>query len=263
MRAAALAMTLAVASARRRHRPPRPRPAELARSAATPRSSARPCRRSTTSSSGRSAGLRLRGLAAAAALLVAPAAASGQDFDYYLLALSWTPSWCVAEGDDEAEQCDPARDLGFTLHGLWPQYTAGGWPEFCDAAPADDPSRRETAAMADIMGSGGLAWYQWRKHGRCAGLPAADYFALARRAYEGLELPRPRATRATAADVEEALLAANPGLEPEGVVVTCRDGRIAEARLCLTRDLEPRACGADVLRDACRAREPLELPPVR
>ena len=105
-------------------------------------------RRPSDVESGRSAGLGLRGLAAAAALLVAPAA-TGQDFDYYLLALSWTPSWCLAEGDHDAEQCDPARDLGFTLHGLWPQYTAGGWPEFCDAAPADDPSRRAGAMRPD------------------------------------------------------------------------------------------------------------------
>ena len=30
------------------------------------------------------------------------------------------------------EQCDPDRDLGFTLHGLWPQYEEG-WPEDCDS----------------------------------------------------------------------------------------------------------------------------------
>ena len=36
-----------------------------------------------------------------------------------------------------------------------------------------DPSRRESQQMADIMGSGGLAWHQWQKHGRCSGLSAA------------------------------------------------------------------------------------------
>jgi ribonuclease I len=42
--------------------------------------------------------------------------ASAQDFDYYLLTRAWTPSWCLAGGGD-SEQCDPLRDLGFTLHG--------------------------------------------------------------------------------------------------------------------------------------------------
>jgi ribonuclease T2 len=117
--------------------------------------------------------------------------------------------------------------------------------------------------MAEVMGSGGLAWHQWKKHGRCSGLPSEDYFALARRAYETLALPRPAPPRPSAAAVEEALLLANRALSPEGVVVTCRDGRIAEARLCLTKQLAPRPCGPDVLGDACRARGPLDMPPVR
>ena len=54
--------------------------------------------------------------------------------------------------------------------------------------------------MADVMGSGGLAWYQWKKHGRCSGLPARDYFALGRRLYAALDLPRPDDGRATAAE---------------------------------------------------------------
>ena len=190
----------------------------------------------------------------------APApAARGQDFDYYLLALTWTPSWCLAEG--EGGQCDPGRGLGFTLHGLWPQYEAG-WPESCDSDHAD-PTRRQTGAMADIMGSRGLAWYEWKKHGRCSGLDASAYFALARRAYRALALPRPEAGRISAAALEAAFVAGNPGLAPEDMIVTCRDARIEEVRICLTRTLDPRPCAADVARDACRERTPLQLPPIR
>jgi ribonuclease T2 len=192
--------------------------------------------------------------------LAAPAAAQG--FDYYLLALSWSPSWCAAEGDArDAEQCDPARDLGFILHGLWPQHE-DGWPEFCDPAHAD-PSRRDTAAMADIMGSGGLAWHQWQKHGRCSGLAARDYFALARRAYAAVARPPLDPPRATAASVELAFLDANPALAPEHLIVTCRDGRIAEVRVCLARGLDPRPCAPDVARDACTRAGALHLPPIR
>src|SRR5690606_12146512 len=103
-------------------------------------------------------------LVIAGALCAAAAPARAQDFDYYLLSLTWTPSFCAAAGSErDREQCDPGRGLGFAVHGLWPQYEDGGWPEFCHAS-VRDPSRRETAALADIMGSGGLAWYQWRKH---------------------------------------------------------------------------------------------------
>ena len=195
-----------------------------------------------------------------AALLFPAAPVAAQDragvFDYWLLALTWTPSWCAAEGAWDQAQCQ--RGLGFTLHGLWPQH-ADGWPEYCETE-ARDPSRRQTGAMTDVMGSGGLAFYQWKKHGRCSGLSAEGYFATARRLYEALDLPVPEDGRATAGAVEAAFLEANPVLTPESVIVTCGDGRVEEVRICLTREFAPQACGADVLRDACRARGALEVP---
>lgn len=192
----------------------------------------------------------------AIAALLCATAAGAQDragaFDYWVLALSWTPTYCALEGGArDAEQCD--RGLGWSLHGLWPQYSRG-YPQWCDAVTRD-PTRSETSAMADLMGSGGLAWYQWRKHGRCAGLDPADYFDAARRAYEDVTRPAvlrrlADPVRLPARVVEEAFLAENPFLFPDAITITCRDGRIQEARLCLGRDdLAPRRCGADVIRD--------------
>ncbi|RVT82236.1 ribonuclease T [Rhodobacteraceae bacterium CCMM004] len=184
-------------------------------------------------------------------------------FDYYVLSLSWSPTWCALEGDRRGSpQCD--RALGWVLHGLWPQYDRG-WPSYCRTA-ARDPSRAETAAMADIMGTGGSAWHQWKKHGRCSGLAPEDYFALARRAYAAVTRPEvlrrlDRAVTLPAHVVEEAFLEANPDLAADGITITCKGGRIQEARLCLTRDLAPRRCGADVIRD-CRLDDAL-LDPVR
>lgn len=178
------------------------------------------------------------------------------DFDYYVLALSWNASWCMREGDArDAEQCDSQHDFGFTLHGLWPQYESG-WPEYCRST-ARDPARRESAAMADIMGSGGLAWHQWKKHGRCSGLSGPAYYALSRQAYESVARPKifrrlPRDMALAPGVVEAAFIEANPGLTPDGVTITCRDGYLQEARICLDRDLTPRACAPDAARD-CRA----------
>lgn len=179
-------------------------------------------------------------------------------FDYYLLALSWSPSWCASEGDASAEQCDPDRDLGFVMHGLWPQDETG-WPEFCHSG-FRDPTLAQTAAMADVMGSGGLAWHQWKKHGRCSGLPPEDYFALSRLAFQLHSLPG-LDDRMTGDAVEAAFVDANPGMPADGVVATCRNGLLREVRICLTRDLAPRACGSDVLGSACRARGAVSLPP--
>src|SRR5947209_16704458 len=86
-----------------------------------------------------------------AALLLAGAVgpASGQDrrqnqpgqFDFYVLSLSWSPSFCEAAGErgtPPQQQCG-ARPYSFVVHGLWPQYERG-FPEFCQ-----QPARGSTA----------------------------------------------------------------------------------------------------------------------
>lgn len=184
-------------------------------------------------------------------------------FDYYVLALSWNAAWCEAEGAGRgAPQCDPDRDIGFVLHGLWPQ-REDGWPEFC-RTPSRDPSRAESAAMADIMGSPGLAWYQWKKHGRCSGLDPADYFALAREAWDSINLPEVLArirvpVRIAPRAIEDAFLEVNPGLRAGGVTVTCQDRRFDEVRICLSKSLVPRACSGSTARD-CALADPLFVP---
>ena len=178
------------------------------------------------------------------------------EFDYYVLALSWSPSWCRAEGADSGSpQCAPGRQLGWILHGLWPQYDVG-WPSYCKGA-ARNPTRADTAAMADITGTAGLAWHTWNKHGRCTGLTSDAYFTLSRSAYEAIS--RPRLLRQLGRDValpatviEDAFLEANPRLTADMITITCRDNAIREVRICLSRELEPRICGRDVRRD-CQA----------
>ena len=173
------------------------------------------------------------------------------DFDYFVLSLSWSPTWCALEGKARnSPQCDNTR--GWVLHGLWPQYERG-WPSYCRTSERD-PTRAQTAAMADIMGTDGAAWYQWKKHGRCAGLPARDYLDAARTAFDSVTRPEvfrklPRDVTLPASVVEEAFLKENSALEADGLTVTCKAGRIQEVRICLTPDLEPRRCGADVIRD--------------
>jgi ribonuclease T2 len=175
------------------------------------------------------------------------------DFDYYVLSLSWSPTWCANEGDARgAGQCDPEHDYGWILHGLWPQYESG-YPSFCNSS-ARNPSRGETGAMTDIMASGGLAWHQWKKHGRCSGLPSRDYFQTARDAYGAITRPPvlrklDKPVRLPASVIEQAFLKSNPDLTPDMITITCKNHRIQEARICLTKSLEPRSCGQDVIRD--------------
>ena len=200
--------------------------------------------------------MRLFWLAIAVVCMAGPARADGEragDFDYYVMSLSWSANWCAATGDARGDpQCDAGRGLTWTLHGLWPQYE-DGYPSYCRTAEGD-PTRGDTAAMADIMGGAGLAFYEWKKHGRCSGLSAKDYFALSRRGYDFVEIP-PIFARISkdlsvpASVIEDAFVESNPGLARNQITVTCDGGMIEEVRICLTKDLEPRGCSADVVRD--------------
>ena len=200
--------------------------------------------------------MRLISWVVMAILLAFPARAEGEkagDFDYYVMSLSWSAGWCAATGDARRDpQCEAGRGLTFVLHGLWPQDEAG-YPSYCRTGQRD-PSRGESGAMADIMGGAGLAFYQWKKHGRCSGLSALDYYSLGRQAYEKIVIPpvfakMSKTLKMPASVIEGAFLESNPGLARDQITVTCRDGAIQEVRVCLTPDLSPRRCGDDVIRD--------------
>ena len=212
--------------------------------------------------------MRLFLLAIAAFCWALAARAEGEragDFDFYVLSLSWSAAWCALEGDSRDDpQCDAGRGLTFVLHGLWPQ-NESGWPSFCRTGERD-PTRAETAEMADIMGGSGLAFYQWKKHGRCSGLSAPDYYRTAREAFGRVKVPKvfrdvSRPLTLPASVIEDAFLEANPGLARDQITITCAEGLIQEVRLCLTPDLGFRRCGTDAIRD-CRLKDAV-LEPVR
>ena len=118
--------------------------------------------------------------------------------------------------------------------------------------------------MADIMGTGGLAWHQWKKHGVCSGLGSAAYYELSRKTHASVK--RPEIFRKLTKDillpasvVQDAWLKANPNLEADGITITCKKGHIQEAQICLSRDLKPVPCGQDVVRD-CRMKDAVFTP---
>ena len=191
---------------------------------------------------------------AAAGAIAAPRDTPG-DFDFYVLALSWSPSYCAYDDDPDMAQCNGAR-RGFIVHGLWPQYERG-FPSRC---PSSLPRRVPFGVVdgiIDIMPSRGLIFHEWISHGLCTGLYPDAYFRLVRRAYEKIRVPQDlfdgaRDRRVSAAAIESAMAAANPGLSPSGMAATCRDGHFVELRICLDKDLGFRRC-VEVDRDTCRA----------
>ena len=126
------------------------------------------------------------------------------------------------------------------------------------------PSRSRTAREADLFGTSGNAWHQWNKHGRCTGLEAEAFYALSRSAFAQVNRPPVlrqigTALRLPAEVVEDAFLEVNPQLAPDQITITCKSGRIQEARICLTKNLKPRDCGPDVRRD-CTMNDALMAP---
>ncbi|OIQ71823.1 ribonuclease I [mine drainage metagenome] len=194
--------------------------------------------------------------------LVTPAPGN---FDYYVLSLSWSADWCATTGDARHDpQCASGRDYAFVLHGLWPQ-NEQGYPDNCHTSQRD-PSRSQSAAMTDITGSAGLAWHEWQKHGRCTGLSAQAFYDTARKAYTSIAIPPELRHLNKQIDVApsvivDAFIAANPGLKRTMIAVTCDKGKIQEARICLTKTLQPRPCSPEAAR-SCHL-SGAEMDPVR
>ncbi|MGX9429150.1 MULTISPECIES: ribonuclease T2 family protein [Bradyrhizobium] len=190
------------------------------------------------------------------------------EFDFYVLALSWSPSFCEAasergDGRRAQVQCG-GRPYSFVVHGLWPQYERG-FPEYCQR-PAPRLARNVMSSMLDLMPAPGLIYNEWDKHGTCSGLPARAYFESIRKARaavkipeEFLQLSEPKTV--APGEIEEAFIKANPGLSSSAISVTCDSKRLSEVRICMSKDMQFRAC-EETDRRACR-RDQVVMPPIR
>lgn len=179
----------------------------------------------------------------------------GKGFDFYVLALSWSPAYCRAEGSNaNQQQCAADRDLAFVVHGLWPQNETG-YPEFCSSREPERVSSQLGRDYLDLLPSMGLIGHQWRKHGSCSGLTQRDYFNVTRAARQRISIPDEFALRnlpgeIDAIEAEDAFIRVNDGLSREAIAVRCDRGMLREIRICMTSELEFRGC-REVDRKGC------------
>jgi ribonuclease T2 len=190
------------------------------------------------------------------------------EFDFYVLSLSWSPSFCeeAAERGNSGRsqaQCG-GRPFSFVVHGLWPQYERG-FPEYCER-PSPRLERGIMTSVLDLMPAPGLIFSEWDKHGTCSGLGPRGYFETIRKARaavkippEFIELADPKTV--SPAEIEDAFIKVNPGLSSSAVAVICNRSRLSEVRICMGKDLQFRACD-EIDRRACR-RDQVTMPPVR
>jgi ribonuclease T2 len=178
-------------------------------------------------------------------------------FDYYLLALSWSPEYCHSH--TSSTQCASDKHFGFVVHGLWPEYKTGSGPQHC----GNQPGLSNPGSMLDIMPDLGLVQHEWTTHGTCSGLSADQYFGLIRKAFGGIRQPT-QLTSATKQQtlsprqVKQAFETANPQLNDAEMMINCASNYLQAVEICLNKSLQPISCPAP--RD-CRA-SIIRVPPV-
>ncbi len=190
-------------------------------------------------------------------------------FDYFVLSLSWSPTYCDSPaGADDNQQCGMGRRFAFVVHGLWPQYEQG-WPESCPTRESWVP-QDVIDSMMDIMPSKRLIIHEWKKHGTCAGVSMADYFRATRLLFQKVRIPaRYLSPTAPVSVTPEQLVTdfvkTNRDLTADMISVQCgnaRDrARLSELRICLDRRGNFSQCGGNETRQ-CQARV-LVMPPVK
>lgn len=175
------------------------------------------------------------------------------EFDYFLLALSWSPDYCATSGTDDPQQCSIGRKLGFVLHGLWPQYNRG-YPSDCTREKLTDEVKSQ---FPGLYPSDKLYDHEWEKHGTCTGLSTTAYLTLSKYLKESVVIPAayrsPEAPfRTTVKQLVQEFATANPGFSSNSFAVNCSsNGRyLKELRVCFSREGQPTACGMDVQKDA-------------
>jgi ribonuclease T2 len=182
--------------------------------------------------------------------------AEGQ-FDFYVLSLSWTPSFCLSDKARAGEECEGGGKTQFVVHGLWPQ-NEHGFPSNCPLM-TQMPSQLARDATRDLYPAVGLAIHEWKAHGACTGLSPADYISAVREAKAHVVIPAlfnmKQSVNVAPTDVVAAFAGANQGLRAGMAAVMCPRNQLSEVRVCLTKDLRGFRDCPDVVRASCHAPE--------
>ena len=165
---------------------------------------------------------------------------AAQNFDYYLLNISWSPEYCHSHPSDI--QC--ARHSTFVLHGLWPQNADGTYPQNCST----DPGPSDPSQYADIYPDAGLLQHEWKTHGTCSGLSADAFFTAARQAFQSVTVPPTLASldhqiSLPPGQILSLVSQSNPTLTNQNLALSCGNNYLTAVEVCLDKTLRPTSCG--------------------
>lgn len=123
---------------------------------------------------------------------------SANNFDYYLLSMSITPTFCAldARRASRKTECEintlsaDFKSVPISIHGLWPNRSHGQHPFFCGVAKSE---RKDHCSLPRVQGLSSktakelstympgsadcLDRWEWNKHGSCSGLNEDQYFS--------------------------------------------------------------------------------------
>jgi ribonuclease T2 len=175
------------------------------------------------------------------------------EFDYFVLALSWSPDYCATNGSSDPQQCSLGKKLGFVLHGLWPQYDKG-YPSNCSTQKMPQSAKTQ---FPGLYPNDSLFDHEWEKHGTCTGLSPVEYLQAGKALKESVTVPdefrSPEKPFRTSMDQLKALFAqANPGFSAASFEVSCSSsGRyLKEIYVCFSREGAATPCSAEMHKTA-------------
>jgi ribonuclease T2 len=168
-------------------------------------------------------------------------------FNYYILSLSWAPSFCADAANAAANpnECAPGKHTGFVVHGLWPEADEGQNPESC--GKATQVAKRIVRMMLPYMPSAELVQHEWATHGTCSGLTQSDFFTKVIKARVSVQVPvqltgLEEPVNENPQQIEEQFASANPSFPPNSFRTSCSRGLFTGVRVCFDLDLMGRAC---------------------
>ncbi len=185
---------------------------------------------------------------------IAYAGGTPGQFDFYVLALSWSPTYC--DENNDPQQCSIGKRLGFVLHGLWPQYDKG-YPSECSSKQMPEKVKAE---FPGLYPNDKLFAHEWEKHGTCSGLTPMQYLTLSKKLKESVSIPKvyrkpDKPLRVTAEEIAEVFQRANPQFQDTSFAVYCADsGRfLREILVCFDPDGSPTSCSDEIRRKAAKS----------
>jgi ribonuclease T2 len=204
-------------------------------------------------------------------------------FDLLLLVRTWPPTFCE-QLREQREECTAPPLQEFTLHGLWPEYSSGGWPQYCSRAGKNDRKGyesetgeflRKTAATSSYRNDddidGGKVrcewpsfhgstlnfWdHEWDKHGTCAAPllgNRTEFFKTVVNLHDQFNLNRLFRSQGlwpvgNSQGIFDSTEAAQAVEEAWGVKpkLACHKGSLAEVWICLDLNLKTVGCPVNV-----------------